>query len=272
MQPEQSKTRPVIERFLTCWLLTGVLLVADIASAVAADSAAPGEWRFGVDAHLWAASIGGTTSTGGDLDVDFDEILDNLDFAMMGNLRASKNKLTLFGDFINMKINADNGKQFTVPVGPLSLPASVDAKLVLKAWIVTAGAGYKLIDKERGWLNVLAGARYLWLDVTVPLDLQLKVLSISRQVSGSEGFWDAIVGVGGEINLDHQKKWYLSYYGDVGTGDTDFTWAAQGGIGYRFEKFDVHAGYRYMDWNFDSGEALKDLDLSGLIVGARYKF
>ncbi len=65
----------------------------------------------------------------------------------------------------------------------------------------------------------------------------------------------------------------ISRYGDVGTGDSDLTWAAQGILVYRFKKFDAYGGYRYMDWNDLSGSLrFKDLDLSGPIFGARFKF
>jgi hypothetical protein len=58
----------------------------------------------------------------------------------------------------------------------------------------------------------------------------------------------------------------------VGTGQSDLTWATQARVGYRFDKLDVYAGYRYMFWNFDSGTAFDDLRINGPVIGGRYRF
>ena len=255
-------------------IITVALLTCSLA-ARADQSATPAGWEFAADVHLFAASITGTTARGGDLDIGFSDLLENLNFAAMGSLRAGKGDVMLFTDFIYLKVKADDGARFTVPVGRLhrfNVPVDVDATVTLKSWIVTTAAGYRVIDNEQGNLYMLAGARYLWIDVNATLDAKTRRLSRAVHESASGGNWDGIVGVTGEINLDDSRKWYLQYYGDVGTGQSDRTWAAQGSIGYRFDTFDVHAGYRYMDWNLQSGAALSDLNVSGVIVGARFRF
>ena len=30
------------------------------------------------------------------------------------------------------------------------------------------------------------------------------------------------------------REWFVPYYADIGTGQSDFTWQAIGGIGYAF--------------------------------------
>ena len=37
-------------------------------------------------------------------------------------------------------------------------------------------------------------------------------------------------------------------YLDVGTGDSDLTWQARGGLNYRFEKVDAVIGYAHLEW------------------------
>jgi hypothetical protein len=61
------------------------------------------------------------------------------------------------GDIINLKIKADNGENFNVPVGPFLPTVEVDAKIVLKAWITTFGAGYNFVDNEKWSLDVMGG-------------------------------------------------------------------------------------------------------------------
>ncbi len=254
----------------TCRALAAALLLVGAAHSRAQDSTSSGEWQFGLDTYVWAPSLGGTTTSGNDIDVGFSDLLENLDMFLMAGLRASKNKWRLAGDLIYLDIDADNGENFNVPVGPFLLPLEVDAKVVLKGWIVTAGAGYNLVDNEKWSLDLIGGARYLWLDATFTLDEKTRRLPRTIKLSGSAGTWDGIVGVDGKVRFD--DRWYLRYYGDIGTGDSDLTWAAQGILGYRFKKFDAYAGYRHMEWDGLNNRVIDDLDLSGPIIGARFTF
>ena len=65
-------------------------------------------------------------------------------------------------------------------------------------------------------------------------------------------------------NVKLTEKLYIEFYGDVGTGESDLTWQAMAGIGYKFKWFDVVATYRYLDWDFDDNSAIDDLNISGI--------
>jgi opacity protein-like surface antigen len=154
--------------------------------------------------------------------------------------------------------------------------------VALQAWVVTLVAGYTVIQNEKVRLDLLAGARYLYikadtkLDITAQLDIELKnrgitgLQSVSDRIIEKGHVWDAIIGARGEVNLN--EKWYLPYYADVGSGDSDLTWQVAGGVGYKFSKVDVILGYRYLDWEFDDDGALNDLDISGPYLGFKRVF
>ena len=95
---------------------------------------------------------------------------------------------------------------------------------------------------------------------------------ISRSVSESESGsnWDAVVGLRGETDLS--DRWYLTYYGDVGAGDSDLTWQAAAAVNYRLEKVALSLGYRYIEWDFDDFGPFNDLDLSGAFAGVIVPF
>ena len=78
------------------------------------------------------------------------------------------------------------------------------------------------------------------------------------------------MGVRGRVNLD--DHWYLPYYADIGTGDSDSTWQALAGVGYTFKWGDVLLAYRYLDYNFKSDFLLKDATMKGPALGARFRF
>ena len=220
-------------------------------TVVAQEKENKNEWRFGAEIYLWGASVGGQTGSGSNIDVDFDDLLKNLELGFMGVIGARKGKWSLFADAIYMDV-----KDSTNVVAGLKLTGE------LKAWVVTPAVGYNLLETNRVRFDVLGGARYLYLKT----DLQLS----SLRATDSNSFWDGIVGLKGHVNLT--EKWYLPFYADIGTGQTKLTWQALGGIGYRFKWFALNAGYRYMRYDFDSDEAVDDLTLHGPFAGIKFEF
>ena len=50
------------------------------------------DWRFTPAIYLQVAGIGATTSAGGNTDVSFNDLLDNLNFGIMGAFEVRKSK------------------------------------------------------------------------------------------------------------------------------------------------------------------------------------
>ena len=144
------------------WLAAGVMLLASTISATATAEADSDKWSYSADIYLWGAGIGGETATGGDLDISFNDLLDNLDMAFMGGLSASKGKYSLFADAIYLDVSASDGLTESVPViGPIYLDVDIDADVELEAWITTLGGTYNVVDTGKATVNLVGGARYL---------------------------------------------------------------------------------------------------------------
>jgi hypothetical protein len=262
--PQENK-KPV------AWLAACTLLLATTMSVTAA-AGGPDQWEYEATIYLWAAGMDATTQTGGDIDISFNDILDDLDMAFMGSFGGRKNKWSLAADTIYLDISQNDGGSETIPV--LGTTRKVDMDIEMKASITTFAGGYNLVGNERTTLDLMGGARYAWVDVDVKLDRNRdgELLQTSRQVkvSDSEGVWDGIVGARGQFNIN--DYWYISYYADVGTGQSDLTWQTLAGIGYKFKWGDVLLAYRYLDYDFDSDFLLKELTVSGPALGARFHF
>jgi hypothetical protein len=84
--------------------------------------------------------------------------------------------------------------------------------------------------------------------------------------------WDAIIGLKGRYYLGAERKWFLPYYVDIGTGQSDLTWQVNGGVGYRFDWGSLFATYRYLDYQFKSGGALQSMTMSGGLIGVAFQF
>ena len=102
------------------------------------------------------------------------------------------------------------------------------------------------------------------------LDVDVEIGGSQFKGSDTEYVLDGIIGAQVLCNLS--DKWYLSCYADVGTGDSELTWQVWPGVGYRLEKLDVVAGYRYLAWKTDDGDVIDDLSFSGPMVGVKFPF
>ena len=237
--------------------------LAAVQPVAAEPSPEAGRWEFAGEVFLWGASIGGTSSAGDDIDISFGDLIDNLDFALMGTLAARRDRWTLFADLIYLDVS--DGINTTANIVGRPVQTAIDVEL--KGFTSTLGGAYRVWETDATDLSLLAGARYLSLEA----DLAIDIGSLgSQKYSDSGHVWDGIVGLRGQTDLN--DKWYVHYYLDVGTGDSDLTWQALGGLNYRFEKFDAVVGYAHLEWDFDNDDTFDDLHFSGPYAGVKFRF
>jgi hypothetical protein len=242
-------------------------LLASTAPARAADPPAPDAWKFGGEIYLWGASIGAETVTGGHVHVPFDKLLDHLDMGFMGAVGARKGNWTIALDALYLDLSADTAGGFTLPDGSV---ASATANVVLKGWVVDPSVGYTVVENDSFRLDVLAGARYLYLNPTLTAQVDGPLETRFRQFSGTDNVWNGIVGVRGRVNFC--PRWFIPYYADVGAGASNLTWQAFGGLGYSFGWIELQAGYRYLSWDLKNNKLFDDLSFGGPLLGAKIYF
>jgi hypothetical protein len=251
---------------LIAGILGGVLL-ATVLAAGAADPESDDGWEFGAEIYLWAPWIDIETATGGDIEITLDDILKDLDMLFMADVGVRHGRWSLLSDFVYFEIDQGDNT-------PL-LPGITLSDLTLEAWIVTPQVRYAAYETDNLRIEVLAGARYLWIEAQLDLDIRALLppdgpILAKRNVSDSGSVWDGIVGVAGQ--WDFTDKWYASGYFDAGTGDSDYTWQALASVAYRFKRLDAVVGYRHLAYEFDSGGPIKDLSVTGPFVGAKFLF
>jgi hypothetical protein len=242
------------------------IALALIGSSVSAQDNASDNWKWGAEIYFWGASLGGSTTTGSDIDIGIDKIIEDLKFGLMGTVAARKGDWTVFADMIYLDLGESGST--TANIGQISVPIS--ASIDLKGFIATSGAGYRVYEQSRTSLDITGGVRYLWLDSDIKVSVPSipQVPDIKDNESGSN--WDAVVGFRGKTYLN--DKWYLDYYGDIGAGDSDLTWQALAAINYSMKRVDLTLGYRYLKWDFDDFGPFNDLDLSGAFAGVKIPF
>jgi len=257
-----------LSRFVIFSAVAFMLLSGLPASAAAGETDSSEGWQMGADIYVWMIGIGGETTSGDTIDLPFDKVLENLEFAFNGGIHARNGKWHLSTDVLYLNLEDDNSGKVALP-GDSEIKADVTVKM--ESWVVTPVVGYSVIDTEKVRMEVLAGARYLYIKPELEFDITGPLNSREKNISDSGDVWDGIIGIRGEVNL--AKDWYAPYYADIGTGDSDYTWQAMAGVGYRINNaVDVVAAYRYLEWKFEDNKVLDSMDISGPLVGLKFRF
>lgn len=261
---QSRKVLPVTSGYLlTTLLVTFMLAMPPVLMAQSTDDSE--NWKFGLELYGWLPKISGDTASGSEIDVGQGELLDVLQMTLQGIVGVSKGKWSFTVDAVYLSVEDDQYGSSTESSGIVPTNTDVD----LNTWIVTPTIGYTVLENEKSKLRIIGGVRYLSLDLDVDVGIATSPPQTpSISYSGDE--WDGIIGVNGHIDLNEQ--WYLPFYLDIGTGDSDLTWQAALAVGYRFSSFDVLAGYRYLTWDFDDSPALDDLTVHGPYVGFKLLF
>ena len=114
------------------------------------------DWQFTINPYVWGPWIWGNTGFGGistDFDISLRDVLENLDMMAFLSLEARKGRWGLVVDGFYAKL----GTRFTIPE-----PFPIDSSLAMKLGVVEGGIAYRLIDTARFDLDVLAGARWMY--------------------------------------------------------------------------------------------------------------
>ena len=261
------------------------LTLAGALPLVAQAQSASDDWKFGATIYGWFPAIGGTTSFpppsngGPSIDVSTKQVIDALKFTFMGTLEARKGQWGAWTDLVYADFGASKSGSRDFSIGHAGVPVGVDANLNLdvKTWIWTVAGTYNLATTPEYTTDLVAGARLLDLEQTLGWQFNgdlsgTPILDRAGSTTISLNRWDGIVGVKGRANLGAERKWFVPYYADVGTGQTKLTWQAVTGLGYQFDWGALALTYRYLDYQMKSGSKVESLTLSGVALSASFTF
>jgi hypothetical protein len=269
-------------RNIPACVLAAVATVAAVAPTVSR-AETPDEWRFNATIYAWLPSIGMDTSfpadSGTSVDVTASDILNALNFTFMGALGAQKGDWGVATDLLYLDLSNSKKATRNLTVGGVDLPVDVTGKaeLGIKGWLWTTVGTYRVVDHPDYTMDILAGARMLNLSTDLKWSLtgdlgDPPIINASGKAKVSDTLWDGIVGIKGRATFGDEKKWFVPYYVDVGTGNSDVTWQVFGGVGYSFGWGDVVGVWRYLDYNLPSKDAIQNLNFNGPAFGVTFHF
>lgn len=257
--------------------LFGAMLLLGTAMPVNAQSAggSSGDWRYEFTPYFWASGMKGDVQVGNlprtSVDMSFTDILDTLDFGIMGAFEARKGRWGLLFDSIYMKVSDSATASRTGP-GPIGATATANADATMKQTMLAAAVAYRVVE-GRSPVDAIGGLRYSKIDVSANIDASLFGLTGSAARSGDKDWVDPYVGVRIQHALD--ERWTLVGYGDVGGfgAGSDFTWQVALGAAYDFSKtISGKFGYRYLSVDYDKGGFFYNMKTQGVYLGLGIRF
>ncbi|MBC3252317.1 hypothetical protein BFS14_14910 [Serratia fonticola] len=258
--------------YLALWvtaLLAGASLPARAAETPVSPSlaAAPADsdtWQFSGGPYLWGAGIRGYVgnhSTGtAFMKTDFNDIVSNLDVAVMAMGEARKGPVSLLVDLMYIETTTRN-----------DLPADAGAEhldIDSKSFTGFMGGSYTVLGDDTARLDVAGGVRAWYSGSTLSLHD-----GPQGGLSGSDhATWmDALVGLRGQVALS-DRVW-VSSWGLGGAGQARADWDVAGLVGWDFlPGFSAVAGYRAMGVNYHHNGFVYDIVQQGPLLGISGRF
>ena len=225
------------------------------------------DWHVDWVPYLWFSGLHGNVGAAGFVvpaNVSFSDVISQLNIGLMSVLDVRRKRFGLLTDVLFISLSTD---QKTTPV---QSGAYSGFTANAKTFFVDPELYYRLLEKDRFSVDVVAGARCWRLDNSI----NLLAGSLPATTVGQTQSWvDPVLGARFRVNL--AKGWYATLKGDgggFGVGSQP-TWQIYAGAGKEFKKkYSVLLGYRYLDVDYKNGGFLYDTHMSGLLAGFAIRF
>jgi len=222
-------------------------------------------WSFTFAPYLWLAGQEGDVGTlaglpSSEIDLSVGDVLENFDIGLMGLAEARKGRFGIVGELFYIGVSADGN----TPGGFFSTTSYKQDLLG-----ISLAPFYRLIDKEKTSLDILAGIRWWYLDN----EFELGAGSLpARTIRTNEDWFDPIIGVKGRTMIN--ANWFATGWAiSAIAGESDTAWDVFAAIGYAFNDMrSLTLGYRHQKVDFDKGSFLYDVETSGPLLGFVFRF
>lgn len=222
------------------------------------------DWQVRSALYGWATALDGDISLGArsaPVDVGFDDLLEQLDFAAMGVVEISNGQWGFLTDLFYAELSADNSL------------GRIDFNAELEQFMGNFLIARNVISDSDTRFDLYAGARIMAIDTT--LDITRTGLFGIRRFTGSasETWVDPVIGFRAQQDLPNQ--FFVRAVADIGGFgvSSDITWQALLGVGYHInESSSILLGYRSIGTDYDNGNFGYDVTSHGLLLGFEYKF
>jgi len=222
------------------------------------------KWKFLIEPYVMFPNMTGETGVRDlpsvDVDANVSDIFSRLQFGAMLYLEAKTDKWAITSDLLFMNLKQD-----------------ITPNIIINSGEATAEQlGYELAGLYRILPFLEAGVGMRLNSVNAEVNILRNTLNGGTQPLGasiSNTWIDPII----ITRLTHEidNKWLFTVRGDLGGFGmgSDFTWQAQGYVGYRFSKlFQTSVGYRAIGVDYDNGSGVERFRYDMITFGPNIRF
>jgi len=220
------------------------------------------EWKHSLVFYLLAPAIDGKVGVGpinGEVAIDQSTVLKSLDTWFLGAWSAEKDDWGVLVDVIYMDLD----EAFHLPGG------LIPGEIGFTQSVTGLYGQYRLTNS----LQLMAGVMYTDVSLKFPPDGPPQL----QYLKAGDSWADPVVGL--RYVAPISERWSFDGFGQVGGFgvNSDLVWQLTGSFSYRMtERSYFTAGYRYMDFDYESGSGLDrfkfDVVEHGPAVGFRFNF
>lgn len=235
--------------------LIGAACASALMLGSASANAADPDW-LGI-AYLWGSgiTIDAQDQSAG---VDFEDLIDDLEIAVMGRVEAQGDNIGGFVDVVFVGTGA-NQSRTNFDFNTDNDMTSMDLAVV---W--SPGA-----ERMTG-IELYGGARYVDNDFHVVADPVNPALP-TFEGGIDKSYTDFLVGA--RYIAPISDSWRLTFMGDISGGDTDGTFSIAAYAGYRTGQHHFFGGYKHFEMDLESGAGEKlTVTMTGPVIAYGYSF
>lgn len=218
---------------------------------------APAGWQVEISPYFWLTGITGEIQSGGEtasIGVSFSDILNSLDFGLMGMVQVRKGRVGFIFDGMYARLTKDG--EATGITG-----RTVHGEIVTQ--IYSFAVSYRALDV----LEIIGGVRLM------PLSATLEITSGAlegQQASGSNTPLDGFVGA--RLGVPLMRRLALELHGDVGAGDSKLSWQTLAGLKFGLSKsVSLKLGYRALGIENETSDLRSKIVEGGFYFGVGFK-
>jgi hypothetical protein len=219
-------------------------------------------WQFQVTPYLFATAIdgkAGTSATQNDIDISPSDVIENLDMALLLNVKAQKGHWGMALDTVYMDLRPDAQGE------------AIKVEVTAKQTLISGSVFYSPEAAES--LELHLGARYVDFDNSFRFTTSSPLPVGSTKLELGDNWVEAFIGA--RYTYAVSPKVNLIAYGDVAgfSGQSDSMYQMMLSASYQYSKNWIFSGgYRMFVVDYDRNNFTYDTTTDGLLIGAGYKF
>lgn len=248
----------------TGFALAAVVAFGSVGAASAQNHSAG--WTYTISPYVWASGIEGRSGLGGlppqDIDLSFNDVLDNLDLSLSAMIEMRRDRLSFSFDYFYASL----GTSVMTPQGVAASTINVSSTTQFGTLL----AGYSYVDTSTTTVDIVGGAR-IW-DADTTFNFAGGALD-GRSPGDGDTWIDPMIGA--KFRHEVSPSVYVAGWGMIGGFGvaSDSVWDAMLGVGYEFNSgFSVFGGYRSVSVDYNDNGFVWDVTQEGPILSASFRF